>query len=291
MTKQKIFIHIGLGKTATTTIQYLLHNNNFDNIYVPKTGLNIKYLQHWDLINNNLWSDLLAEISQIKNKNFVISSETFIYSKMNSVEYLDMIKLIFADYDIFIIYSIRNLKELMISSYLQHIKDLLILKENIPKEYWGFDKWIEWQLMNIKGFNFYHLIANFQNSIGLENIITLKYSKRIVNDFFKIFDIDIDTLEEKCEQKLNKSLVFNDHQKIINKLIKFENKLTNVEMFFLKKNIEFIIHENNKKQIINDYDDIILEFINKIYDDLIIFCSDYKIELEYITNIDKNNKY
>lgn len=286
-TKQKIFIHVGLGKTATTTIQYLLHHNNFENIYVPKTGLNNEYLQHLGLLDIRCWTNLLIEIQKIKNKDFVLSSEMFIYSAINNETNLNIIKSMFHCYDVHIIYSIRNIKELMISSYLQHIKDLIIFESNIPKSHWKFDKWLEWHFQSKSSFNFNLLINKFENVFNVKNIHVLTYSKHIIEEFFHL--LGIESKHFSSVGTLNKSLKFTDSLFIVDNLFINED-CSNKK---LSNKIKTIVETSeSKKIVVNDSDHMIVNYINSVINqDLANFCSKYKLNTDVLTYIDKTKQY
>ena len=180
MYKRKLFIHIGCGKCATTTIQYILNKLDCDNIYVPKTS-------HWSLLNENGWKLLHEEIKNI-DTNCIVSCEGLIYTYCeNRGEYLKTIKEEFNNFDIEIIYTVRNLKEYLISTYLQHIKTLnkCVFTDD-------FHTWVE---KNRSGYLFNNLIKNFEDVFGIDKINVIVYSKDTVQDFFNLLNVDITNIE------------------------------------------------------------------------------------------------
>jgi hypothetical protein len=176
MPSKKLFIHVGLGKTATTSIQYMLAFDSFDNIYYPRTGLFC--YRHSLLTSLDVWKELHEEIKDLHCSTVVVSSEELIYSDFFFDVYsLHMLKYIFVEYDIHIIGTIRNCEELILSSYSQQMSRI----DNVVDT----TDFVSW-LSNMQlGFRFDVLFHKFACIFGQLNVHILVYTPdHIVYDFF-----------------------------------------------------------------------------------------------------------
>lgn len=129
--KRTIFLHIGFGKTGTTSIQKTLLTNRDlllkRRILYPRTGivdgghheLALVGVEEFSVSLRELYQDLINEIESSDAEQILISSENFCFMKE---EYINSIFSFLNNYNIKIIFYIRNQADLIKSSYLQWIK-------------------------------------------------------------------------------------------------------------------------------------------------------------------------
>jgi hypothetical protein len=157
---KKIFVHIGLFKTGSTSIQYFLNSNMFHlyekDYFYPSTGRHPRaHVQHTlvsdafkktqssagdfvlsDEINPSLIIDmLLHEISIAGRNNTIISSESFCTLSRDSVEFFGEK---FKNFDIVPIIYVRNMVDLADASYQTHIMTNSTKKSFVEM---GFESW------------------------------------------------------------------------------------------------------------------------------------------------------
>lgn len=160
---KKFFLHIGAGKTGSTSLQKFLYNNKdiFEkyNFYFPKTGQifpgiishhNISYELNNDSNYeplNGTYKELLQEVSSI-NKNIIISSEDFIdclnnKSKLSKINNdlteigFEVIFIIYIRFDYAYLRSIFF--ELKKNKKLNYLKLFIFLKKAFKNGYYTFD--------------------------------------------------------------------------------------------------------------------------------------------------------
>ena len=193
--QKRIFIHIGIGKTGTSSIQKMLIKN-YDkfldqNVLIPKTGL--KYgMAHHDLADLNetcmseekkkLYLDLLNEIEVTNEENVILSSEFFSYV---SPDYVEEIKMLLNEYDVKIVFYVRDQIKLFNSTYLQWLKvgnkDL-----GSPEKFYNGHK---------DAWDFNVVIKAWEESFGQDKILAKVFDKRVndgdvCKDFMKTIGLE-----------------------------------------------------------------------------------------------------
>ncbi len=261
----KIFIHIGFGKTGTTSIQDMfLHNSEtFSSIglYYPKIGLYKsahhllsqlpKTKDYTSLIRSNLKN---IKTNFLKNKyiKLIISSENLCFS---TPELIDAYKEVFNGFDTKIIMYIRRQEDLIPSVYLEWMKNNWDYKKNICSFFYHTKQ----------AYDFLLRINNWEKAFGRDNIIIRLYNKHlesdICKDFLKIIGIGkIATNLPKFNSNPSLSPAFaniikiiddikinNDNRiLLINELIKTGNYMPNIPT-------NSLINENLKKEIYKFY--------------------------------------
>lgn len=133
--KNKIFIHVGAGKTGTSALQQFFHLNREllieKHIVLPEAGLSSQNhgLQHHRLSNhgphkNKQVGKLWRDISLLKEQNLLLSSEGF-HSKISEpdgLEYFKKVRDILSGKDIKIIFYLRRHSQWLQSAYSQFVK-------------------------------------------------------------------------------------------------------------------------------------------------------------------------
>lgn len=188
----KLYLHIGFGKTGTSSIQDFLFQNikNIEYLY-PRVGL--MGSGHHALAplgkecfsddERNRFSELIEEIAESDKNSVVISSEFFCFSKP---QYIRDISLYFDRFDVKIIFYVRNQIELIESAYLQWVKVGWDYGGSIEKFY----------SVHGNGFDFMQRIRPWVEHFGKEKIVTRLYDRRIVGDdvcadFLKMIGSDL----------------------------------------------------------------------------------------------------
>lgn len=195
---KNLYIHIGLHKTGTTSIQFFLHNNcdlvykECGKYYIPIPSDDVVPFQH-RFLNKLMISDealFLDVFTKNLNKcdSFIISSECFTEAKEYASQ-LSKLKNIFNK--IYIIIYIRRQDEWVKSLYKQSV----MYNHKIQ---FTIDEWAE--IFMFKGYLYFN--ANFLQTIdrwallfGEENIILRSYDNgilqfgNIVGDFCDILKI------------------------------------------------------------------------------------------------------
>jgi hypothetical protein len=197
--KKTIYLHIGIGKTGTTSIQLNLLNNYNKllkmNILYPETG--ITHFGHHLLAHLGAekmtkeihirYKNLIKEIETANCDNIIISSENFIYMKP---EYIKEISEYFSEYNVKIIFYIRKQLELFESTYLEWLK--------VGKEHYGSVP--DFFNMHKNSFDFSYKILPWEKYFNKKSFIVRLFDKRIIGndinaDFFNIVDININKID------------------------------------------------------------------------------------------------
>jgi len=177
---KKLFIHIGLPKTATSSVQNFLFNNHpfLDEhgfCYI-KTGLNEKLKCHHDIVwklglhsapsyvekdiekyRDEILNSLIVENQKCYDKDLILSSELLTF--LDDYEKLNPILEIFSNREIKFIINIRRQDRFLESLYQQIVKDGTSL---------SFNEWLE-QSREVANYN--NLIKRLLKVTTKENII------------------------------------------------------------------------------------------------------------------------
>lgn len=193
-----IYLHIGLHKTGTTSIQYFL-NRNAD--ILASAGINVmkkfiapRYGHHniaWGLQSNHprfstqlpTFEDVVKFIEASKDNAFLLSSEEF--SKLDD-RGIDTIRKGLDKCKVIIIIYIRNQADWLSSMYTEAAKKTILpnleeyVKHKIAKE---------WNILN-----YYRLYNRWSSIFGSDCVIVRIYEnqKNVVQGFFDTLDITID---------------------------------------------------------------------------------------------------
>jgi len=218
--KKEILVHIGIGKTGTSSIQTMLFENRDllkdHSIYFPTKGLyqyahhNIALYAKDDMPHHtkSLIKEIINDFELSNCQTMILSSEQFSYSRPL---YVDTFASLLINYDVKIIFYVRRQVEYIYSSFLQKVKE--------GNEYFGSIN--EFYNVNRKGFDYLEIIKSWEKNFKKENILVRLYDKEFTPDVCKSF-IEIlswNFLNKKYYTKLseNQSLLF-DFVPIIKKL-------------------------------------------------------------------------
>lgn len=209
--KKTIYLHIGIGKTGTSAIQKTLFEQREkliqNDIYLPLVGLARNNIGHHNLANFNevhpsvetisLYSRLLKELDSIKQNTILLSSENYCYCKQ---DFINFIKEKLCDYDLKIIFFVREQIKLIESTYLLWQAQGYDYRNNIH----DFFK------MADGGFN-YNWMINRWTRVLCDSAINVRiYDKKMFRDgiikyFLEVIDTSLTLKEEK--EIINKSLL------------------------------------------------------------------------------------
>ena len=225
--KKKIFLHIGIGKTGTSSIQNALHGNKkklkeygclyeTENNYINHQYLSVLTSDKIPIDVLEKWEKLLYLYNQSDCNSMIISSENLSYVKW---EYIKELSFILSKYDVEIIFFIRNEFDLLYSTYLQKVKTNT-----------GYFGDIEYFFEKVSGgFVFERLIKPYEQHFNDSKIVVKLYDKKIqhdvVDDFFQLIGIKNEKLI-KNEKRLNETLD-----------IRFYNLLSTVDNNNIDQNI------------------------------------------------------
>jgi len=187
---KKIILHIGFGKTGTSSIQHMLYTGRNileeQGILYPftKTGEKAHHsyvTPHWlgkkgiAKKSRDLIEETLKNLNKSNCDTLVLSSELLCYA---SEAYVAELSDIFDGYNIEIIFYIREQSKLIESTFLQHVKE--------GREHWGsLEKFLKY---SINSFNFMTRITPWACVFGHNSIKARVFDKRIIgNDVCKDF--------------------------------------------------------------------------------------------------------
>ena len=195
MGKKNIYLHIGFGKTGTTSLQDYCYRYRSEllqkEVLYPRTG--IKGSGHHNLAKtemqgfdgnlNKLYLSLMKEIEESGAASVLISSENFSFLRK---EYLNKVKDFFNSSQIKIIFYIRKQQHLIHSTYLEWQKT--------GHKYLGSIE--EFYRIHCRSFDFMSRVQPFSDLFGEENISARVYDKKVIgksviDDFFKFLGLDL----------------------------------------------------------------------------------------------------
>lgn len=285
-------VHIGLGKTGTTTLQKLI----FPEIC---NHFNIKFLDLNTLKKINFKKNTYHPLEDADNislpNSFVLSNEDLVGTEWRPQNYEKAFKLnkkIF-DQNCKILITIRKPSDLLNSTYITGIHQFNLIKE---KDFFVYEKNSD---ISNKKFNLYYF--DYDKLIDLykshfKHVVVVKYEDIFKLDFLdKFFDIEIN-FKDKLKEIIKKENLNKSFSVIGVKLFFLLNKFFNLSKFneFINKKIyDQKYKENNLFNRVRKK--ILAQFIirQKIYqfDRIKIFYKKYKInEKNLPINIEKLNK-
>lgn len=271
---KKIFLHIGLHKTGSTTIQAFLQENKHafleHGYFFPKTGslVNSFGSHHnlaWLLMNSTkadpalgTWEELQVEIEKANSHDdfdcIIVSSEEFEFLNQNDINNL---KLKLESYEVKIIAYVRRQDQLLESHYGHHIRgalhsgNILSLAEKIKKRldyYWVLEPW--------------------KKAFGVENLIVRPLEKKqissICHDFLTILEIDNLSLFREVDYKnIRPGRKTLEVLKLVNKIYenrpkkrkKYLDKINNLTSKYWSEKMKYrLLSYSDSYKIIQEYE-------------------------------------
>lgn len=218
MILKTVYIHIGVGKTGTSSIQKSLFDHKSDlinnSILYPLTGITGYAHHHLALVGAerlnsfslNTFACLRAEILASNASSIVISSENFSYC---SPSYIEDVLGQLDGFNVKIIFMARHCVPFFYSSYLEWFKTKRIIES--PEDFFS---------NNVNSFDMLQRIKPWSNFISNDNIIVNVYDKKIRPDIVKFFYSILNTSIPSIS-RLDLNLSFNpcfiDHLLNLNK--------------------------------------------------------------------------
>lgn len=256
---KKIFLHIGLRKTGSTTIQAFLHENK-DNLLksgylYPKVGRLKPTNAHHYLVrltqdaiklnpNDETWQDLHQEIENSNLDKIIISSEAFGIANKKQI---GILKTELQSYDVKIIVYLRRQDLRLESLYNQIIKNGKCLKDEVEDILTFFEN-------KKRLFDYYQLLDPWKKAFGASNLIVRPLEKcqipNLCHDILKGIGIDN----------------FKHFREVNNKNIKVGRKALEVlrvayHIWFINQdNSDKKYHQKEKKEFIRQIDALAREF-------------------------------
>ncbi len=175
-----IFLHIGFGKTGTTSIQHHLNTqrhvlSKYGILYPLAGQQNSGHHLLAKLGSNEIqdavleeYNKLLLEISSSDCQKIVLSSENYCFM---SGQYVAHLREIFSEFEVKVIFYARPQVELIESTYLEWVKTGKKYTRTVD----------EFFRLHSHGFNFIERLEPWRNSFGAKNIMLRHYSSRIKN--------------------------------------------------------------------------------------------------------------
>ena len=268
--KKKLYLHIGLEKTGTTTTQYALGKSytslKEQGILYPKTMMD-KWFNHIGVVNyclsdekfqairtvygikdrdslrkfrKNVEEEFSNELS-LFDGNTVIMSNEHCSSRLITIKEIENVRKFFTKYfdEIYIIAYIREQVSYLLSSYSTSVRFSNTKEIFSPK-----------QFQNKRDiFDYDVILKRWENVFGKENIILRIFDRNelidsdIVSDFTKILNI---RLPKEYKLELNKSLNVKQIEflRMFNKHINFIND--NGKINLIRKGVIQIVERNLK---------------------------------------------
>ncbi|MFN6483331.1 MULTISPECIES: hypothetical protein [unclassified Nostoc] len=271
-----IYLHIGMPKTGTSSLQKILFNNRnklLKNGYLyPMSGIRnnakevedrychnllalffLDFKEKNDLLSQfSTWEGLKTEIDSINPKNVIISAEAFtFYDVFYKSETIAKVKNLLKDYEIKIVIYFRKQDDFLESCYRYMV--------NIGASRIGIkDFFNEFKYM----FNYYQILENWADIFGYKNIIVRRFDKKNLknnnfDDFLQAINLlgdkiifeadDVDKINVSPSVKMTKILllmnIFNEIviEKVVN--IFYDN--------YWRRYQDFLRYLRNNKMICN----------------------------------------
>lgn len=170
-----MYLHIGFGKTGTTSIQHCLNDHREAlsrcGILYPlagqqNSGHHLLAILGSDIVQGEALEEyrkLLLEIKSSKCRKIVLSSENYCFM---SGQYVESLKDIFLGFKVKVIFYARPQAELIESTYLEWIKTGKKYTRTVD----------EFFRCHAHGFNFIERLEPWRISFGEENIMLRHYS-------------------------------------------------------------------------------------------------------------------
>lgn len=281
---KKVYIHIGIGKTGTSSIQKMMKDNQeklkLNGVLYPLAHLHPSGAQHIlaDFKNENMSDKIKDLFEKCKNEydsinatSMILSAEGFCFCKQ---KYIDSLKNIFIGWNVKIIFYIRNQVDILKSSYLQAVKAN-------TTEFTTFD---EYYKRSRGAFKYTQRIEGWSNAFGKEAIIVKNYDDiKVKNGGGGEGDL-LHDFSQTCNIKsfvdLNKS--YRENESIISEFITLTRTINSLQIDDkIKKSLiqeivslskTFKVYTNSKNLFIKEGNEEISRFF---LEDNLLFTNNY----------------
>lgn len=274
--KKILYIHVGVNKTGTTSIQKSLDENKDylkdNNILYPSAGKiwNGHFKLAWELgaggnekqkiASKNSWQELYDEVDLHPHcTKIIVSSENFLL--INSPHQLSMVKELFKDFDIKIVIYVRRQDLWVESLYLQAIKMGVC---NVSFE--------EYSKKPGQTLDFNEIINPWLSLTSMDNVIALDFDsekKNLINNFYvKVLETqykdelnrkDNESLDRCCAEFLLRYRDVLNKQQDRNNFIMLYNKINKKH-----KNLNHKFFDSNERvKFLDNYNMSNVDFFNK----------------------------
>lgn len=261
-----IYIHIGFGKTGTSSVQEFFFGNREEfakqDLQYPMTGLT-PYAHHGLALFQlpempkgvqNLYAELLEEMLNSPCSKILLSSEQFCFLKK---AYVAKMKDILADFQVKIIFYVRAQTKLIESTFLEWQKADLDYRGNVDNFYKEAKR----------GFDFLLRLQPWIEEFGSDSIIVRVYDKKVIGedtclDVMQVLGLE---LNEKISEKNIRSNIslLNEFSKILALVDKTEvpkdqrrlivHELLQLSKLFKRSSTNSLISEELKSEIVKHY--------------------------------------
>jgi hypothetical protein len=205
----QVIIHCGLDKAGSTAIQshaalfrqWLLDNG----IYLPTSGLSFGHRRLFADLDMQNWRPLLEELGRLDQGKFrrcFLSFEGICYF---DEEQLALIKDYLADYEVAVLFYLREQAEILQSGYLQQLKSK---KHPLSVAHLNFDQ----SLFGLASRDYSRMLQKFESVFGREAIAVRLYQPgewrdgSILWDFLEFLGCPPDSQFNPAKQRQNISL-------------------------------------------------------------------------------------
>jgi len=268
--EKTIFIHIGPGKTGTTTIQHALLKNEAilreNGILCAKSGrsfldtaghhnLGFELLEDQRMFDpkNGTWADLIKEINRSNDCHQVLlTSEVLSGLDIDKIKY---IKDLLDGYEVKIIMYIRRQDEILQSTWVEVVR-------NVGQEPMiaSCHDWLQKFDFSGNNKNYLTIINKWETIFSKENMILRilepsKIKKSLFNDFLSSCAINLHEISEVQNKNISPGVKTIEAIRLIKNNLDFE-KITPNDWTFLVKSIEELGDKKNwNKQKLNYIDE------------------------------------
>jgi hypothetical protein len=196
-----VFVHIGMSKTGTTTLQFHLDANRAllksSGYCYPLSGLSSSPHEkgHHELVraakvrDESVYKALVAEINKTAANAVVLSSEGFSVAAQGEIEFL---KKMLDGYEVKIVVYVREQASFLESLYNQAVKTGSEVRDRY--EFLA-------DMLSSNRLNYYSVVKGWAAVFGKENIIVREYRaggsdrRELLEDFFEVVGFDVSCVD------------------------------------------------------------------------------------------------
>ena len=208
----KIYLHIGIHKTGSTTLQHFLDVNrevfNKKGFFYPdsKTDFAGHHNLFWEFIEKNrfyengiTWADLFDQIDNLESNAMILSSENFCRLTPDRISW---IREKFSNFDVKVIIYLRRQDKLIHSNYAHEVK--------VGKEVPEFETYLK-ERVDTQEFNFMSILSPWKEVFGEDNIVVRPFEVKqlfkedLIEDFLNIIGCSSDSEDFEKIKSVNRA--------------------------------------------------------------------------------------